>query len=96
MPKAYWITRADVTDAAAYKLYAEAAGPAIAKHGGVYLARGGAYECVEGESRSRNVVIVFSDMESAKACYNSHEYQAARANRVNAALFDCVLVEGVE
>ena len=93
---AYWITHAEVTDVAAYKRYAEAAAPAIAEHGGVYLARGGAYECVEGESHSRNVVIVFPDMASAKACHSSPQYQAARANRIDAALFDCVLVEGVE
>lgn len=96
MPKAYWISRVEVSDAEAYKRYAEAAGPAIAKHGGIYLARGGKAETMEGNGRSRNVVIVFPDIASARACYQSAEYQAARANRVNAALFDCVIVEGVE
>lgn len=96
MPKTFWITRAEVTDAEAYKRYAEAASPAIAKHGGVYLARGGKSERLEGDARPRNVVIQFPDFESAKACYNSPEYQAARENRKDAALFDCVLVEAVE
>ncbi len=96
MPKTYWITRAEVTDAEAYKRYAEAAGPAIAAHGGVYLARGGKSEVMEGEARPRNVVIMFPDFASAKACYTSKEYQAARQNRLDAALFDCVLVEGLD
>lgn len=96
MPKAYWISSVEVSDNDAYKRYAEAAGPAIAQHGGVYLARGGKAECMEGNGRSRNVVIMFPDFASAKACYTSPEYQAARQNRIDAALFDCVLVEGVE
>lgn len=96
MPKAYWISSVEVSDLEAYKCYAEAAGPAIAKHGGTYLARGGKAEVMEGKPRSRNVVIQFPDLASAKACYQSPEYQAARRNRVDAALFDCVLVEGVE
>lgn len=96
MAKTYWITRADVSDADAYKRYAEAAGPVIASHGGTYLARGGKSERMEGESRPRNVVIQFPDFESAKSCYESAEYQAARANRKDAAIFDCVLVEGLE
>lgn len=96
MAKTYWITRAEVSDAEAYKRYAEAAGPVIAKHGGVYLARGGKAELMEGEGRSRNVVIQFPDFASAKACYESAEYQAARANRKDAAIFDCVLAEGLE
>lgn len=96
MPKAYWISSVEVSDLEAYKRYAEGAGPAIAKHGGIYLARGGKAETMEGSPRSRNVVIEFPSLEAAKACYQSEEYQTARTNRVNAALFDCVLVEGVE
>lgn len=96
MAKTYWITRSEVHDAEAYKRYAELAGPAISAHGGSYLARGGKSERMEGEARSRNVVIVFPSFEAAKACYESAEYQAARTHREHAALFDCVLVEGVE
>ncbi len=96
MPKAYWISSVEVSDAEAYKRYAEGAAPAIAKYKGEYLARGGKAQVMEGNGRNRNVVICFPDFDSATACYNSPEYQAARTNRVSAALFDCVIVEGVE
>ena len=38
---AYWCARVHVTDAETYAKYAALAGPAIEKHGGVFLARGG-------------------------------------------------------
>ncbi len=95
MPKAYWISSVEVSDTEAYKRYAEGASPAIAAHGGVYLVRGGQASAMEGSPRSRNVIIEFPSVDTAKACYNSAEYQAARANRVDAALFDCVIVEGL-
>jgi uncharacterized protein (DUF1330 family) len=41
MPTALWIAHVEVSDAEAYGKYAVAAGPAIAAHGGVFLARGG-------------------------------------------------------
>ena len=38
---AYWIAHVEVTDAERYGAYAKLAGPAIAAHGGKFLARGG-------------------------------------------------------
>ena len=76
MPKAYWIGRVDVHNEEGYKPYA-AANPAIfRKYGGRFVVRAGKFECVEGGSRSRNVVIEFPDYQSAVACYRSPEYQA--------------------
>ena len=67
MPKAYWIGRVEVHDEEGYKPYA-AANPAIfRKYGGRFLVRAGKYQCTEGESRSRNVVIEFPDYASARA-----------------------------
>ncbi len=40
MPTALWIAHVQVTDAEAYGKYAALAGPAIAAHGGYFLARG--------------------------------------------------------
>ena len=45
-------------------------------YGGRFIVRGGQFECPEGESRSRNVVIEFPDYATALACYRSPEYQA--------------------
>jgi uncharacterized protein (DUF1330 family) len=46
---ALWIAHVTVTDPEAYAKYAQAAGPAIAAHGGVFLARGGRYQQMEGQ-----------------------------------------------
>jgi len=44
MPNALWIAHVNVLDAEKLAAYASAATPVIAAHGGVFLARGGAYE----------------------------------------------------
>jgi uncharacterized protein (DUF1330 family) len=96
MPKAYWIARVDVTDAETYKAYASGAAAAFQQYGATYLVRGGAFTAAEGQARSRNVVIEFPSYQAALDCYNSKEYQAARADRLPAATCDIVIVEGVE
>ena len=93
--KGYWIARVTVTDPDQYKLYAEAAPEAFRKYGAKVLARGGRSQQVEGEGRPRNVVIEFASFDDALACYNSPEYQAARARRAHAGEAEIVLVEGV-
>ena len=92
---AYWIARVKVTDEAAYAEYAKRAGPAIEKHGGKFLARGGRYVTLEGEDYPRNVVVEFPTLEEAQACYNSPEYQEAWAFQQNAASRGICIVEGI-
>lgn len=95
MPKAYWIAHVTVTEPEQYKLYAGAAPESFKKYGATILARGGKSEQVEGTGRPRNVVIEFPSLQAALDCYNSPEYQAAKAHRKNAGIADIVLVEGV-
>ncbi|MGB2893186.1 MAG: DUF1330 domain-containing protein [Albidovulum sp.] len=90
---AFWIAHVKVTDAEAYGRYAALAGPAIAKHGGVFLARGGRYVQLEGNDRPRNVVARFPSLEAAVECYHSPEYQAALAHARGAAERDLMVVE---
>ncbi len=90
---ALWIAHVKVTDAEAYGKYAELAGPAIAKHGGAFLARGGRYVQLEGNDRPRNVVARFPSLDAAVACYNSAEYQAALAHAKGASERDLMVVE---
>lgn len=90
---ALWIAHVTVTDAEAYGRYAELAGPAIAAHGGVFLARGTRYVQLEGTDRSRNVVARFPSVEDAVACYRSDAYQAALSHAKGAAVRDLVVVE---
>ena len=90
---ALWIAHVLVTDPEAYRRYAEAAGPAIASHGGVFLARGSRYRQFEGQDRPRNVVARFPSFEAAVACYESAEYQAALAHAKDASTRELVIVE---
>jgi len=91
----YAIVQVDVRDADEYAKYAELAGPAVAKYGGEFLARGGAVEVMEGTTRARCVIIRFKDMETAKSFYHGPEYQAALAFALPVSDRDYKFVEGV-
>jgi uncharacterized protein (DUF1330 family) len=95
MAKGYWIARIDVGDAEGYKDYVAAARPAFERFGARFLARGGEAYGAEGPARGRNVVIEFESLAQARACFESAEYQAARAIRQRHAEGEIVLVEGV-
>ena len=96
MAKGYWVGRVDVHDPDTYKNYVAANGAAFSKYGGRFLVRGGKYEAVKGASRSRNVVIEFPSYEAALACWNSPEYQAAKAKQEGGADMDTIVIEGYE
>jgi uncharacterized protein (DUF1330 family) len=96
MPKAYLIARVTVTDPEAYAEYAKGASEAIRRYNGRPLARGGAYEALEGPARPRNVVIEFESLDQARRYYHSPEYQAARTKRDGACEGEFVIVEGTE
>ena len=94
MAKAYWIVRVTVHEPQHYPDYLAAARPAFEKFGARFLVRGGAYSCMEGVARERNVVVEFADLATARACYESAEYQQAAAIRQRVADTDFVIVEG--
>ena len=96
MAQAYWIAHVHVTDPEAYGRYAALAGPAIAAHGGRFLARGGRYVQLEGTARERNVVAVFPSLEKAVECYHSPAYSAARAHAAGACERELMVVEAAE
>ncbi|MAR18331.1 MAG: DUF1330 domain-containing protein [Rhodobacteraceae bacterium] len=91
---AYWIGNVKVTDEEAYGKYAAIATVAIAEHGGKFLARGGKYEQLEGNDRSRNVLAKFPSLEAAHNCYYSERYQEAVSHAKGACERDLVIVEG--
>ncbi|MBS0470296.1 MAG: DUF1330 domain-containing protein [Proteobacteria bacterium] len=95
MARGYWISRIDVTDAAAYQKYVDGTAAAFEKYGARPLVRGGRAQALEGPMRARNVVLEFDSVEQAVACYNSPEYQRAAAHRAGAAIAEIVVVEGV-
>jgi uncharacterized protein (DUF1330 family) len=74
---AYCIVQVTVHNAEEYAKYAELSGPALAKYGGEFLARGGKCVTKEGQEQLRNVVIKFPDYDAAVAFYDTPEYQEA-------------------
>ncbi len=93
---AYWCSRVHVTDEQQYDKYVKLAGPAVEKHGGVILARGGRQVILEGGDYERSVVVRFASVEQAVACYHSPEYAEARAFAQGAAERHMVVVEGAD
>ncbi len=94
----YLIARFDMTNEeaapAAYKKYVEGATPAYQEHHARFLVRGGDTHPMEGDARTRNVVIEFPTIAGAYACYRSEAYQAARRHRLPVAEGEIVIVEG--
>jgi uncharacterized protein (DUF1330 family) len=96
MPKGYWIGRVDVTSEEGYKPYVLANPAIFAKFGGRFVVRGGKFQCMEGTSRTRNVVIEFPDYQTALACYHSPEYQDNMKVRLAHAIADLIVIEGFD
>lgn len=93
---AYLVVDIEVTNPAQFEEYKKLAPAAIAKYGGRYLIRGGAYEAIEGDWKPQRLTVVeFESMEKAKAFYNSPEYQVAIKVRQGAAHFKLLLVQGI-
>jgi uncharacterized protein (DUF1330 family) len=96
MAKAYWIGRVDVHNEESYKPYIAANAAIFKKFGGRFVVRGGKFSAVEGQSRSRNVVIEFPDYDTALACYNSPEYQANIKVRQPHSVAELIVIEGYD
>ncbi len=96
MAKGYWIGRVDVEDLGEYARYVAANKMPFEKYGARFLVRGGRFLNPEGSARERNVVLEFPSYEAAVECYNSPEYQTAKALRDPVAQADLIIVEGYE
>ena len=96
MAKGYWIAHVDVDDMETYKNYIAANAGPFAAFGAKFLVRGGDKEQKEGKSRARTVVIEFDSYAAALECYNSPEYQAAKALRDPVSTGDMMIIKGYE
>ena len=96
MAKGYWVAFADVSDPEGYKAYIAENANAFRKYGGRFLARGGASETPEGQTRSRVVVIEFPSYAAALECYHSPEYAKAMALREGKSIMDLAITEGYD
>jgi len=94
---AYVVVDTKISDPQAYEEYKALARPLAEKHGGVYLARGGAMDVVEDElwRPSRIVLLRFLDMRSARAFVDSDAYAPVKAIRHANAECTMVIVEGL-
>jgi uncharacterized protein (DUF1330 family) len=93
---AYLVVDIEVTNPAQFEEYKKLAPAAIARHGGRYLIRGGAYEAIEGDWKPQRLTVVeFESMDKAKAFYHSPEYQGAIKARKGAANMNMLLVQGI-
>lgn len=93
--KGYWVARCHVTNLEEYSKYIELAGPIIESFGGKFLVRGGTQIEVEGGNFERTVLVEFENMEVAKKCYESDEYQGARKHTIGSSIRHIVLAEGI-
>jgi uncharacterized protein (DUF1330 family) len=96
MPKGYWIAHVDVRDPEVYQQYVKANAAAFAKYGARFLVRGGKQVAVRGRPAERNIVIEFRDYETAIACHQSPEYQAAEKLRDAASDASLLIIEGYD
>lgn len=93
--KGYWIAHVDVQDPERYKLYVAGTVEPFKEFGAKFHARGGTSEVLEGDiTGTRHVVIEFKDLATAKACWSSPAYQAARIHRLAASKGSITIVEG--
>lgn len=67
----------------------------FARHGARFLARSDPAETFEGAAHQRQVAIQFPAMASARTCYHSAEYSAARHERDGACGVHVCIIEGV-
>ncbi|MDX8516411.1 DUF1330 domain-containing protein [Mesorhizobium captivum] len=93
---AYLIADVDVTDMAMFEEYRREVPATEARHGGRYLARGGATKVLEGDWEPHRLVIIeFPDMTSLIAWYDSPEYARLKELRFRCAKTRIIALEGV-
>jgi len=80
-----------------YEEYKLKAKPLVEKFGGEYLARGGPMTLRETDlwTPTRLVLVKFSDVEAAKRCLDSFEYQQILTISKKSARRTVVILEGV-
>lgn len=96
MAKGYWVAFGDISDPEAYKAYIAENAVAFRKYGARFLVRGGAASPVEGQTRSRAVVLEFPSYQAALDCYASPEYRKAMALRQGISQVDLTICEGYD
>ena len=93
----YVVVDVKVKDQALYEQYKPGVPALVKKHGGVFLARGGRTEVIEGARQPGRIVLFqFPDARSVHAFFDDPEYVALKAIRHRASEGNIFLVEGLE
>lgn len=94
---AYLIVDMAIHDPQGYEGYKREVPAFVAKYGGVYLARGGTHEVLEGNwAPTRVLLFRFPDRQAIKNLLRDPEYQRLKAIRHATAFSDLVAVDGLE
>jgi uncharacterized protein (DUF1330 family) len=92
---AYVLVEVRVTNPEPYAAYRDLATASVARHGGRFLARGGAITPLEGDwNPERLVVLEFPSVDAAKAWYSSDDYQEALKVRLANSVGKALIIEG--
>lgn len=93
---AFLLAYIEVKDPEEYQEYIRQVPPLVAKHGGVYRARGGECTVQEGSWQPRRTVLLeFPDRQSAEAFYFDPEYKDVKAIRLRTADTNLILFDGL-
>jgi uncharacterized protein (DUF1330 family) len=93
---AYIIVDVDVKDAQAFEAYKQPSAASVAQYGGRFIVRSSQYEVLEGNWHpTRLVVLEFPSIEAAKRWYESPEYRRVMPIRLQHAVSQMILVDGV-
>jgi uncharacterized protein (DUF1330 family) len=93
---AYVLVDISQTDPERAARYRAMSGPSVERHGGRFLARGGAIRVIEGDWQPERLVIIeFTSADAAQAWYDSEDYRQARAVRADVGVWRMVVVDGV-
>ena len=94
--KAYWVANyTEIKDDERLKKYAVKAKEAVEKYSGKIVARSANNITLEGREMVRVALAEFTDIETAKKCYDSEEYVEARKYLENNAVRDHIIFEGI-
>jgi uncharacterized protein (DUF1330 family) len=93
---AYIVVDIDIHNAPGLEEYRRLVPDTVAKYGGRFVVRGGAFQVLEGGWQPKRLVLLeFPSTEQAKRWYDSEEYRPLKAMRLKASTANLVLVDGV-
>jgi len=93
---AYVIVDLDVKDPGALESYRREVPATVAKYGGRFIVRGGAFEVLEGDWTPKRVVVLeFPTMDALKRWYRSNDYKPLLTERQRHSRANLIAVDGV-